>query len=38
MKALKLLALTLITLMNVSFPTGAKDGRGHTLTKLWAEY
>ena len=38
MKALKLLTLTLITLMTIPLSTGAKDDRGHTLTKLWAEY
>ena len=38
MKALKLLTLTLLTLMNLPFSTCAKDGDGHTLTKLWASY
>ena len=38
MKAIKLLTLTLITLMNLMHPACAKDDRGHTLTKLWAEY
>ena len=38
MKAIKLLTLTLITLMTISLPAGAKDDRGHTLTRLWAEF
>ena len=38
MKATKLLALTLITIMNLIQPACAKDDRGHTLTRLWAEY
>ena len=38
MKAIKLLTLTLITIMTFVLPTHAKDDRGHTLTRLWAEY
>ena len=38
MKALKLLTLTLLTLMNIPFNACAKDDDGHTLTKLWATY
>ena len=38
MKAIKLLVLTLITIMNLVHPACAKDDRGHTLTRLWAEY
>ena len=38
MKAIKLLTLTLITFMNLFSSACAKDDRGHTLTKLWAEY
>ena len=38
MKAIKLLTLALLTLMNLPFTACAKDDRGHTLTKLWAEY
>lgn len=38
MKAIKLLTLTLITIMNLFSSACAKDDRGHTLTKLWAEY
>ncbi len=38
MKAIKLLTLALLTLMNLPFSACAKDDRGHTLTKLWAEY
>jgi Large extracellular alpha-helical protein len=38
MKAIKLLTLALLTLMNLPFNACARDDRGHTLTKLWAEY
>ena len=38
MKAIKLITLALLTLMNLPFTACAKDDRGHTLTKLWAEY
>ena len=38
MKAIKFLTLTLITIMNLVNSACAKDDRGHTLTKLWAEY
>lgn len=38
MKAIKLITLTLLTLMNLPFTSCAKDDKGHTLTKLWAEY
>ena len=36
MKAIKLLTLTLLTLMNLPFTACAKDD--HALTKLWADY
>ena len=38
MRTLKLLTLTLITLMTLPFNACAKDDNGHTLTKLWAAY
>ncbi|MCR5841529.1 MAG: hypothetical protein K6G86_05575 [Bacteroidales bacterium] len=38
MKTLKLLTLTLITLMTLPFSACAKDDNGHSLTKLWAAY
>ncbi len=38
MKAIKLFTLTLITFMNLFSSACAKDDRGHSLTKLWAEY
>ena len=38
MKAIKLLTLTLLTVMNLPFNACAKDDDGHTLTKLWATY
>ena len=37
MKAIKLLTLTFLTLMNLPFSACAKDD-GHALTKLWADY
>ena len=38
MKTVRLVTLTLLSLMNILFPACAKDDNGHTLTKLWAAY
>ena len=38
MRAIRLVTLALLTLMNLPFHANAKDEDGHTLTKLWAEY
>ena len=38
MRAIRLITLALLTLMNLPFHADAKDQEGHTLTKLWADY
>jgi len=38
MKAIRLMTLALLTLMNLPLIANAKDQDGHVLTKLWANY
>ena len=38
MKAIRLMTLALLTLMNLPLTANAKDQDGHILTRLWADY
>ena len=38
MKAIRLMTLALLTLMNLPLNAFAQDKAGHVLTRLWADY